>query len=368
MDVSKAIGCISGTSMDGIDVAVLATDGDLRVEGGPGKTYPYDPALRQALRDFITDPARAETDPLTDLEAAVTRAHTAAVQRFMADFPEATAGTTVVGLHGQTVWHNPAARFTRQLMDGATAATLLGLPTVTRFRHADVAAGGQGAPLVPLFHRAIVAPLPQPIMVLNWGGVGNVTYVDGNTVLAFDTGPASALLDDWTQTHTGAAFDDDGRLAAAGRCDEARLARWMSDAYFDQKPPKSLDRQHFRTLTRDIAGASPTDGAATLAAFTIEATATARRHLPAEPRRWLVAGGGRLNTHLMAGLAARVSAPVEPIETIGWNGDALEAHCFAYLAVRSQRGIPLSLPMTTGVPAPQTGGSLNQPLQGRHTI
>jgi anhydro-N-acetylmuramic acid kinase len=365
MNVSKAIGCISGTSMDGIDVAVLSTDGDLHVERGPGQTYPYEPELRRALSDFIADPARAESDPLTDLEAAVTRAHTAAVQRFRTAFPEATKGVSLVGLHGQTVWHNPAIGFTRQLMDGAAAATALGLPTITRFRHADVAAGGQGAPLVPLLHRAIVARLPQPIIVLNWGGVGNVTYVDGETVIAFDTGPASALLDDWTRRHTGADFDEGGRLAASGNIDVTQLARWMADPYFDQQPPKSLDRQHFGAFSRDIIGASAANGAATLAAFTIETTAAARRHLPAEPQRWLVAGGGRLNTHLMAGLAKCVGVPVDPIEAIGWNGDALEAHCFGYLAVRSLRGLPLSLPTTTGVPRPMTGGCLNQPLH-RH--
>ena len=359
-DRITAIGCISGTSMDGIDVSIVTSDGCDAVATGPGATYPYASGLRARLLDFLTDPVRAETDPLTALEADVTAAHTLAVIMFMRDHAIDPSTVALVGLHGQTVWHNPAKRFTRQLMDGAAAARQLGITTVTRFRHADVAAGGQGAPLVPLFHKALTAGFEQPVMVLNWGGVGNVTYIDGDTVIAFDTGPASALIDDWMRRHTGQSFDDGGRTAAAGRIEATILSTLMANSYFAAPAPKSLDRQEFHSRAAIVAGLSLEDGAATLAAFTIEATASALRHVPAPPKRWLVAGGGRHNTLLMCGLAQRLGVPVDPVEAVGWNGDHLEAQCFGYLAIRSVRGLPLSWPTTTGVTRPLTGGEINR--------
>jgi anhydro-N-acetylmuramic acid kinase len=361
MPLQTAIGCISGTSMDGIDVAMIASDGETQVIAGAGSTYPYAPELRAALIDFIRDPSRAETDPLSALEAAVTAAHADAVEQFMREHAIDRRSVAVVGLHGQTVWHNPARGFTRQLMDGAAAAARLGLPTVTRFRHADVAAGGQGAPLVPLYHRALAAPLAKPVMILNWGGVGNVTYIDDATTLAFDTGPASALIDDWMLRHTGQLFDQGGRMAASGAVDHATVARFLSDPFFALPAPKSLDRQAFKAYAALVDHLSVADGAATLAAMTIESTAAAVAQVPQKPTRWLVAGGGRLNVHLMQGLASRVGGPVDPVDVLGWNGDALEAQCFAYLAIRSARGLVLSLPTTTGVPTPMTGGQINHP-------
>lgn len=354
--VRFAIGAISGTSMDGIDVSWVETDGGTVARTGPGITVAYTPELRQRLLNVLQDPKRAETDPLLDLEREVTSAHVAAVQRFLQTQAIEPSKVDVVGLHGQTVWHNPAARFTRQLLDGAQAAQAVGRPVVARFRHADVAAGGQGAPLVPLYHAALARDLPQPLMVLNWGGVGNVTYLDGDTIIAFDTGPASALLDDWVRMRTAAAFDADGALAASGKAESVRVQHWLAHPYFRQPAPKSLDRQEFHRLTADVAGLGDADGAATLADFTVMATVAALDHVPRAPVRWLVTGGGRRNGHLMRLLAEHLRVPVEPVEAVGWNGDHLEAQCFGYLAVRSLRGLPLSLPTTTGVPVPMPGG------------
>jgi anhydro-N-acetylmuramic acid kinase len=353
-----AIGAISGTSMDGIDVSVVTTDGRDVVVPGPGRTYGYAPALRTKLLDFIRDPVRAETDPLDDLEAEVTAAHVEAVEIFMREHGYSAVAVALAGLHGQTVWHNPAKRFTRQLMRGDVAAKRLGIDTVTRFRHADVAAGGQGAPFAPLYHRALAAKLPQPVMVLNWGGVGNITYIDGDTVIAFDTGPASALLDDWVLRRCGVAFDDGGRIAATGHVDTAILTALMANPYFALAAPKSLDRQEFHARAKIAESLSDTDGAATLAAFTVAATAAALEHVPKRPVRWLVTGGGRLNQHLMSALQTKLGAAVEPVETVGWQGDHIEAQCFGYLAVRSALGLPLSRPTTTGVPTALTGGEI----------
>ncbi len=263
-------------------------------------------------------------------------------------------------MHGQTVYHRPEKQFTRQLCDGARAAAMLGRDVVTEFRLADVAAGGQGAPFAPLYHRALVAAggLPLPIMVLNLGGVGNVTYIDGETVIAFDTGPASALIDDFVRRRMGLEFDEGGSIAARGQVDGDLLAALMANPFFDVPPPKSLDRNDFHARASIIERLSDADGVATLAAFTIAATAAALRHVPSKPIRWVVAGGGRLNGALMAGLRQTLGVPVDSVEAIGCNGDIIEAQCFGYLAVRSLVGLPLSLPTTTGVPRPMPGGRL----------
>ena len=366
-DLTTAIGVISGTSMDGVDVAVIRSNGEARLEAGPGATYPYPDAVSQALRAVVADAERA-AGPLADLEAAVTDAHVAAVERFLADFAVDRREVAIVGLHGQTVLHRPRERFTRQLCDGARAAAALAIDVVSDFRSADVAAGGEGAPLAPLYHAAMCAALDKPVMVLNWGGVGNVTHLGvSGEIVAFDTGPANALIDDFVARRLGARCDEDGRLAAAGRADEAIVAALMRDAYFDQAPPKSLDRNHFHAAARAVERSSDADGAATLAAFTIEATAAAARHFASAPTRWLVCGGGRLNPTLMKGLAARLAARVEPIEAIGFDGDVVEAQCFAYLALRSRAGLPISLPTTTGAPRPLTGGAYWPAGRGRAT-
>jgi anhydro-N-acetylmuramic acid kinase len=359
MTQQTAIGCISGTSMDGIDVAQVTTDGDTQVAPGPGRTYPYAPALRQKLLAFLRNPARAETDPLTELEAEVTDAHADAIARFIAehDLPP----PDLVGSHGQTVWHRPERRFTRQLGDGARMAARLGLKVVNRFRHADVAAGGQGAPLAPLYHRALAAHLTQPVMVLNLGGVGNVTYIDGDTVIAFDTGPASALLDDFMLKRRNLPYDENGALAATGTPDTALLARLLAHPYFTAPAPKSLDRNDFHAWAAAVSSLPDAAGAATLAEFTIASVAASLHQVPAAPARWLVCGGGRHNAWFMRRLRETLAVQVDPVEAVGWHGDFIEAECFAYLAVRSTLGLPLSLPTTTGAPRPMPGGELWTP-------
>lgn len=354
--VKTAIGVISGTSMDAIDVALVRTDGDAVISTGGFRAYPYAADLRAALLSVIADSPRAEHGDLDALERAVSDAHAEAVARFIADEGLRASDIDLVGLHGQTVFHAPQRRFTRQLGLGRHVATKLGIDVVYRFRHADVAAGGQGAPLVPLYHRALATGLAQPLAVLNLGGVANITYIDGETVIACDTGPASALIDDFMLRRRGQPFDRDGALAAEGVVDETVLAALMANPFFALPPPKSLDRNEFHRRAAAVEVLSDADGAATLSAFTVEATAAILAHLPRAPQRWLVTGGGRLNATLMRRFSGRLGVPVEPVEAVGWNGDALEAQCFAWLAVRSRLGLPLSLPSTTGVPQPMSGG------------
>ena len=358
--LATAIGVISGTSMDGIDVSIVETDGETAVKAGPGRTYPYPEPLRQQLLDLILDPARAQTDPLDALDREVTDAHIGAVRTFMEANRIDPGEVELIGLHGQTVYHRPEIRFTRQLGLGQRVAQELGIDTVSRFRHADVASGGEGAPLAPLYHRALASSLEQPLMVLNLGGVANVTFIHGDVVIAFDTGPASALLDDFVLRRSGIPFDADGRLAASGTPDAALVGAFMDNPFFDRPAPKSLDRQDFHARAKGVEVLSDADGAATLAEFTVESVAASLRHVPRPPQRWLVTGGGRRNAHFMRRLRERLGVSVDPVEAVGWDGDFLEAQCFGYLAVRSTRGLPLSLPTTTGVPAPMPGGDLHR--------
>jgi anhydro-N-acetylmuramic acid kinase len=266
----------------------------------------------------------------------------------------------VAGFHGQTITHRPEKHFTWQIGDGAGLAQALGVRVINDLRGADVAAGGQGAPLVPVFHAALVRELPRPVAVVNIGGVANVTWIGENdSLLAFDTGPGNGPIDDWCVRRAGQRFDRDGALAASGKVDRARLDRWVEHRYFARKPPKSLDRGDFNDSWAD--GLSVADGAATLTRATARAISLAARHFPEAAKQWIVTGGGARNPTLLAAIAAETGTPVVSASTLGWDGDALEAQAFAFLAVRSLRGLPLTFPTTTGVPKPLCGGRLHLP-------
>ncbi len=350
----RTIGLMSGTSLDGVDAAWLETDGEAVSAFGPSLTLPYDPDFRCDLRAILDAAPTLEADDprLRDVTERLTDYHVRAV---------AAVGrpADLIGFHGQTILHQPHLGRTWQIGDAATLAARSGVPVAYDFRSADVAAGGQGAPLAPVYHAALSNGMPKPIAILNIGGVANVTWVGADgTLVAFDTGPGNGPLDDWVARHTGAAFDRDGQLAALGAVSQPVLHRLLADPYFGRPAPKSLDRLDFgQTLaTSGLAALPAADGAATLSAFTIASIVRAR--LPERPTRWLVSGGGRRNPVLIAGLRGGLGVPVDPVEAVGWDGDSLEAQCFGFLAARVQRGLPLSFPGTTGVPAPQPGGRI----------
>jgi anhydro-N-acetylmuramic acid kinase len=345
----RAIGLMSGTSLDGIDAAFIESDGEAQVKPGPWLTLPYDPALREDLRAAL-----GGNRPMQQLERRLTEAHAAAVKRLIER--HALGAVDLIGFHGHTILHAPNQRRTRQLGDGALLARLTQIDVVSDFRSADVAAGGEGAPLVPLYHAALAQELEHPLAVVNIGGVANITWIGAaaDQLLAFDTGPGNALIDDWVRLHTGAAADLDGALAAKGRIDEARVQRFLGHPYFARRPPKSLDRDAFAAFMPE--GLSLEDGAATLTAMTAAAIALGAKHVPAPARRCLVTGGGRHNPTLMAMLASRLQAAVAPVEAVGWEGDALEGQAFAYLALRAKKHLPLTMPGTTGVKRPLSGG------------
>jgi anhydro-N-acetylmuramic acid kinase len=357
MDPVLAVGLMSGTSMDGIDAALIESDGEGLARPRAFLSIPYESPFRSRLAAAV---AAGEAE--TALGEELTRLHAGAVARLLGDAGVEGAEVALVGFHGHTVFHAPAERRTVQIGDGKLLARLTGIAVIGDFRSADVAAGGEGAPLAPVFHRAIAAPLKKPVAVLNIGGVANLTWIGAEGgLIAFDTGPGNALIDDWALRHTGRPVDIDGALARAGRVDERILAELLEDAYFERPPPKSLDRNHFAAAAARVARLGREDGAATLTEFTAGAVARSGRHLPKPPLRWIVTGGGRRNPALMAALARRLGVPVEPIESVGWDGDALEAQAFAYMAVRSAKGLPISFPETTGAPRPMTGGRLFQP-------
>jgi anhydro-N-acetylmuramic acid kinase len=355
--IQKVIGLMSGTSLDGVDAAMLETDGEDVVRPGPGLTIAYDAQTRAVLRAALDDARQvAEGGPvpqsIREAERLLTQKHAEAVKALVAK----VGPVSLIGFHGQTILHRPERRWTWQIGDGALLARLTGIDVVNDFRSADVKAGGQGAPLMPLYHAALArkAGLAEPLVVVNIGGVGNITYINGDYVLAFDTGPGNAPIDDWMQRHAGVAVDRNGDFARTGKVDGAVLDVMLANPFFARVPPKSLDRMDFGMGA--VEGLLPADGAATLTAFTAASIAAARAHFPDPAATWIVCGGGRHNATLMDMLRMRVNAPALKAEDAQWDGDALEAHGFAYLAVRSRLGLPLSLPTTTGVAQPVTGG------------
>lgn len=378
--LTRAIGLMSGTSMDGIDVALIDTDGADVVQRGPSQTYPYSDAFREQLRAGLADATairRRDERPgrLRLLERYLTDLHAEAVHQLCEDFGVEAGSVDVIGFHGHTVLHRPtrterhstptgvplaamSATLTVQIGDGPALAAATGIDVVYDLRGNDCAHGGHGAPLVPVYHSALTARLPQrPVAVVNIGGVANITWIGrGGDLLAFDTGPGNALIDDWMLAKTGVPRDPDGMQAAQGRVHEDYLSEYLRHPHFTAPPPKSLDRNAFSVSLVEPLAVS--DGSATLTALTAAAIAKAREHVPEEPQLWIVSGGGRKNRTLMSMLAARVENAVVPAEAVGLDGDAMEAEAWAYLAVRSLKGHAITFPGTTGVDQPLNGGVL----------
>jgi anhydro-N-acetylmuramic acid kinase len=373
MAALRAIGLMSGTSMDGIDVAALETDGETVSATGPSMSVPYEAAFRrriEAALETAKEIVKREERPgdLAALEREITLRHADAVRKFLAAESEwQCAG--LIGFHGQTVLHRPHLGVTVQLGDGALLADETGIAVVHDMRANDMKHGGQGAPLVPAYHAALARSLPEkfagdfPIVFVNIGGISNITYVarDGDPI-AFDTGPGNTLIDQWVSREGGVPFDAGGAIASEGGIDPQIVSRYLDNKFFEKSGPKSLDRNDF---TLDLArGLELADGARTLAAVSAEAILKSVDHLPARPKLWIVCGGGRKNPHIVGDLSAgadREGAKVIVAEDAEINGDATEAEAWAYLAVRSVKKLPLTFPTTTGCREPVTGGVLNKP-------
>ncbi|RVT84321.1 anhydro-N-acetylmuramic acid kinase [Rhodobacteraceae bacterium CCMM004] len=358
-----ALGAMSGTSLDGVDAALVRTDGDTLHGFGPTAYRPYSDAERAVLRAAL---GRWDGPEVAAAAEVVETAH--------AELLSGVAGADIVGFHGQTLAHEPRGRGTLQAGDGRVLAAALDLPVVWDFRSADVELGGEGAPLAPFYHVALARHIgaTAALAFVNLGGVGNLTWIDPSApgpaapggCLAFDTGPANAPVDDLMRARRGARCDRDGALAASGRVDEAVLERLLRDPYFRRVPPKSLDRDAFAWLGGAVSALSDRDAAATLTAAAAACVAAGMEHCPQPPQRLLATGGGRHNPVLMGWLAEAVDCPLDPVEAVGLDGDMLEAQAFAYLAVRVARGWPTTAPGTTGVAAAVGGGVISTPGDG----
>jgi anhydro-N-acetylmuramic acid kinase len=370
MGFARAIGLMSGTSMDAIDVALVETDGAKAILLGPTGAYPYAEADRAMLRLALSDAVKltdrqARPGILAEAEAMITARHAQAVETFLHENALAHESIDIVGFHGQTVLHRPERHLTVQIGDGALLAQRLGLAVAHDFRAADAGAGGQGAPLVPIFHQALAgaAGFAEPVATINIGGVANVSFlVPGRDPIACDAGPGNALINDLMWSRSGLELDRDGAVAARGKVDAAVLEALLTDDYFAKPPPKSLDRNEFSS--RPVVHLSTEDAAATLTAFTAEGISRALAVMPARASLAVVCGGGARNKTLMRELAERLPCKVVSAEHFGWSVDAMEAQAFAYLAVRTLKGLPITFPTTTGVAKPLPGGILAAPTGG----
>ncbi len=358
-EVYRAIGLMSGTSLDGIDCALIETDGHDYIKPLAFLSRPYEEGLRRKLRSCLGK-QRPDAD-ISEAEYEMTMEHVSLVLDMLAAHPNDEAVPMVVGFHGQTIFHDPDQGFTWQIGDTALLARETGLNVVGSLRMNDVAEGGQGAPLLPVYHQKIASDYMAdgPIALLNIGGVANVTWIgsrnDGDMV-AFDTGPGNALMDDFILERTGQAYDTAGKLAKNGQADFKLVNDWLKNGYFRLNVPKSIDRDMWSDVS--VSGLSTEDGLASLMAFTVESIFTAQDHFPAPPKAWFVCGGGRHNDYLMACLSKKLGVCVQPVEAIGFDGDAIEAQGFGYMAVRSLLGLPYTFPGTTGVKKPCSGGVL----------
>lgn len=350
---------MSGTSADGVDGALLWTDGITVKAFGPTKYIPYPASLKRSLIQAYGKRPGPEGESLAQ---EILHYHLNCVTALL---KETTQKVDLIGFHGQTIFHKPPETY--QIGDGKALATEIGIPVVDQFRLNDLAHGGQGAPFIPVFHQALAQDIPKPLAILNIGGVANVTWIGEkeDDLLGFDVGPGNGLIDDFVQTHTEFPWDEGGAIAQRGIIHEKFLEKWLQHPFFDQPPPKSLDRQTFHTCLADIKDISFEDGVATLTAFTAAAVQKSLEHLPQKSSLWLVAGGGAHNDTLLSLLRKYMKTEVKKTSEIGWNGDALEAQAFAFLAVRSFKGLPLSFPGTTGVRSACTGGRLSFPGRGK---
>ncbi len=355
--VYTAIGMMSGMSRDGIDVASIRTDGQSFNECCKSKTYPYTQEQRRIIADAV---GYSELNDITRLaEKVITDTHIAAAKAFIEEF---NVDPDLVSIHGQTIFHDPANGKTWQIGDFQKIANEINCDVVGDLRYADVAAGGEGAPLAPVFHQAYVQTDERPIVILNMGGISNITWLGPDKekdMIAGDVGPANALIDDYMMHVKNEPYDKNGALASSGQVNEALLQKWLKNDYFSRDFPKSLDRDEFKVP--EAYDLSEADGAATLSAFTVQGIATGIRMMPQPPKAVYVGGGGRHNDFMMCELATAIGCSVEPVEALGWNGDSLEADCWAYLGVRCLEGKPITFPNTTGVPEPMTGGVLYKP-------
>jgi anhydro-N-acetylmuramic acid kinase len=385
-DINEAlwiIGLMSGTSCDGVAGGILYTDGRTILQYGPNITKAFPEELHNNLRHLVTNPAEMGLNWLK-IERELTLFHAEVAKELINELQAVQPGAKIslIGFHGQTVYHNAAQKLTWQIGNSALLSELTGIDVISDYRRKDLAAGGCGAPLVPIYHAAIINhynsrypsnPISFPVVLVNIGGVGNVTYLgskdDLNDMIAFDSGPGNAFIDDAMNAATGAHYDHNGEVASSGRVQQSLIDTILSDEYFSRKGPKSLDRNHFKALLDELGlgKLNLNDRIATLTALTAQSIiSNTLKHklIPQQPALWLICGGGRLNQFLLqlmqqaANECSERKVGVENIDNYSMNGDSVECYAFAYLAARSLYSLPLSYHNTTGTNYSTTGGAL----------
>lgn len=358
----RAIGLMSGTAMDGIDAALIETDGHDDIQRLGFVSCDHDENLRAQLRAQLN-----KHDFDADVERQFTLAQLPIIQQLLDQCSLSFNDIEVIGFHGQTTHHDPDNGITVQMGDGQLLANETGIDVVYDFRTNDMKNGGQGAPLIPVYHRALLqnTNVELPIAILNLGGVGNITWVSHDDMVAFDTGPANAMIDDWVAKQTDQKFDDGGQMASRGNVDEFTLNQFLNLPYFDKAYPKSLDRNDFQNIS--VEGLSVEGGAATLTEMTVQSVARGIEICPSKPTAIYVTGGGRHNDYMMKRFADVMELPIHSVDELGWNGDAMEAEGFAYMAVRSLLNEPISFPKTTGCAQAVTGGVYVRSIKNRKT-
>ena len=387
-----AIGLMSGTSLDGVDGVLLRTDGSVGNQPHMQLCHvymPYPQTLQTSLRTLCQENNEMSGFQILTIEKEITRIHAQVVQQILEKSQKDKKEIEVIGFHGQTILHRPQDGITWQIGDGALLSELTGIFVVNNFRVRDMAAGGQGAPVLPVYHAALAGHLLKnlatqthaslaeslqgsSLCILNLGGVANVTHIafpenEGEArLVAFDTGPGNALMNDWMNAHTNQPYDQNGEVARGGQLLEPLLAEWTGagevSRYLKEQPPKSLDRNTFASVLQhlDQAEATTADGCRTLLEMSIACIQQCRTLLDPPPAVWLVTGGGRKNEFFMERLKESLSpAVVYPVEAVGWDGDMLEAEGMAFLAVRCLRKLPLTFPTTTACREPVTGGTIH---------
>jgi anhydro-N-acetylmuramic acid kinase len=360
--ILTVIGTMSGTSFDGLNTALLKTDGVDVIDLGGNYSISYPELFRQNIRKVVF--GECDTSLILEVENEITLYHAQAINKLVKESGLSKEQIDLVGFHGQTVFHDPRGCKTWQLGNPSLLAELTGIDVVADFRRRDMAAGGEGAPLVPLFHQALFRDTQESIAIINIGGVANITFLNRRgDVIAFDTGPGCALIDDWVNSRAKLKYDDNGIIAASGVVNNKKLDFLMDDNYFYRKPPKSLDRNHFLSSMRKISSLNTSDGAATLTHFTAKSISLAVKFLPEVPEKWIVSGGGRHNSFLMNILASDYGLSIQSMDELMFkdkklDGDLIEAQAFGFLAARSYLHLPLSLPTTTGVVQAAFGGGL----------
>ncbi len=360
--ILTAIGLMSGTSFDGVDSAIIKTNGTKIYSLGETIASSYSDSLRRKIRNLVNK--KNSIKLLLDVEDELALEHALIVKRLLQKAKMKPSDIDVIGFHGQTIYHNPSQRKTMQIGNSALLAESTGINVVSDFRRMDIASGGEGAPLVPFFHNALCQKLSKPVAVLNIGGVANVTYVGSNKeLIAFDTGPGCAMIDDWVHDHRRGHYDDEGKIAHEGIPNQEVLDLFMRHKFFKQKPPKSLDRNKFKSFVKKLDGMSIEDGAATLTHLTALSIKNSQKFMPHKPKQWMVCGGGSKNRFLLDILSKQYGFKIINFDNFRVfdnniiDAEFVEAQAFAFMAVRSLCNLPISSPTTTGVFRERSGGA-----------